>query len=209
MLSTRYHLFTIISIFLSLGIGIVLGGSLGQQWLTEKQHILMDQLVNRYDEQLAKNRKLTRDMYELQQTINEEKNKTDALLRSTVRASLKNRFLLVYSADKGRASRLKRMIEWAGGQVQVVQSLKYLPVQADGVVLLQDDFFDQVTAEVLSDLQLLYRVPVIVHSTTADDWQLRNIYTFKGALSEVLAEYRFLKYLGKVIPPYKEGEHDG
>lgn len=209
MISTRYHLFTVISIFLALGIGILLGGSLGQQWLSEKQQTLMDQLERHYDKQLAENRKLSADIKKLHQAYTDEKSKTDDLLQITVGNVLHNRYLIVFSADKQRAARLEKMIQWAGGQVQVLDSLKYFPADADGVILLGDDFTDQVSGDLLRDLQLMYQAPVIVHTTQPfRDWGLHGIYTFNGPMSETLAEYRFLKYVGKIIPPYEERRHE-
>ena len=209
MISTRYHLMTVISIFFALGIGILLGGSLGQHWLSEQQQNLIDQLEHHYDEQLAHNRQLSANMKKVRQAYQEEKSKTDELLRLTLGDSLKNRYLVIFSADRDRAERMKRMIQWAGGQARTLNSLKYLSIDVDGIVLMGDGFMDQVNDDVLQDLQLLYRVPVVVQTTEpVREWAMRDIYTFNGAVSETLTEYRFLQFLGKVIPPFKEAEHD-
>lgn len=205
MISTRYHLFTVISIFLSLGIGILLGGSLGQHWLSEKQQTLVSQLEDHYDRQLQKNRKLQADYQKIERAFQEEKHKMDDFLRLTVGDSLSNRYFIVFSADKARASRLQKMIQWAGGQAQILESFTYFPTDADGIILLGDGLMDRIDADVLKDIQLQYHAPVVVHSGEASvDWQFPGIYHFEGSLSEALGEYRFLKYLGKVIPPYKE-----
>lgn len=206
MISTRYHLFTVISIFLALGIGILLGGSLGQQWLSEKQQTLMNQLELHYEGQLKKNRQLTADNKKMNQAILEEKKKIDDLLRLTIGDSLSNRFFVLISADTEQASRLRQMIGWAGGRVQVQQSLKYFPVEADGIILLGDGFRDQIDKDLLKDMQLLYRAPIVVHTAEPMRKQhLPHIYHFNGPMSGALDEYRFLKKLGHIIPSYKTG----
>jgi len=55
MLSARYHIATIIAIFLSLGIGIVIGGTLGQRWAVQAENTIVDMLTDRYEMMLAEN----------------------------------------------------------------------------------------------------------------------------------------------------------
>jgi|GEM_PF-864497 hypothetical protein len=55
MLSARYHIATIIAIFLSLGIGIVIGGTLGQKWAAQAENSIVDLLTDRYEMVLAEN----------------------------------------------------------------------------------------------------------------------------------------------------------
>ncbi|MFS8581188.1 MAG: copper transporter, partial [Novibacillus thermophilus] len=83
MVSARYHLVTVMSVFLALGLGILLGGSLGQQWLSEKQQGLIDQLERHYDEQVTQNRELSASLNKVQKAYRKEKDKTDELLRLT------------------------------------------------------------------------------------------------------------------------------
>lgn len=63
MITLRYHFLTLVAIFLSLGIGIILGGSVGQNWVNEKQQMLLESLEKRYDEAMKNN-------IELQQQLN-------------------------------------------------------------------------------------------------------------------------------------------
>lgn len=209
MITTRYHLVTVISIFLALGVGILLGGSLGQQWLSEKQQSLMTQLEQRYNEQLAYNRKLSADIEKVRQAYREEKTKVDDLLQLTVGNVLHQRHFIIFSRDPGKARRLEEMIRWAGGRVRIHDSLQYLPVNPDGVILMADGFSNQLDGDVLRDLQLLYRAPVVVHTTdSTQEWQMNGIFTFNGAMSEPVTGYRFLEFLGKVIAPMKEGDRE-
>lgn len=209
MITTRYHLVTVISIFLALGVGILLGGSLGQQWLSEKQQSLMTQLEQRYDEQLAHSRKLSADIEKVRQAYREEKNKVDELLQLTVGNVLHQRYFIIFSADLAKARRLEEMIRWAGGQVQVHDSLQYLPANPDGVILMGDGFSDQLDGEMLQDLHLLYRAPIVVQTADSTrEWRMNGIFTFNGTMSEPLTGYRFLEFLGKIMVPLKEGERE-
>jgi len=210
VVSARYHLVTVMSVFLALGLGILLGGSLGQQWLSEKQQGLIDQLERHYDEQVTQNRELSASLNKVQKAYRKEKDKTDELLRLTVGDALSDRYFVVYSSDHRQAKRLKKMIEWAGGHARTLDSLTYTQDDVDAVVLMGDSYLDQVNRDVLRDLQLLYGAPIVVHTTTeaAREWQGARIYPYNGSLSEVLSEYKFLKFLQEVIPPpLKEDRH--
>lgn len=208
MISTRYHLFTVISLFLALGIGILIGGSLGQQWLSEKQHVLVDQLEQHYLLQQEKNRLLTEKYNEVNEAYLAAKSKTDELLRVSLKGSLANRYFLLFSTNNERALRLQKMIEWAGGHVKLQPSLNYLPVETDGIILFGDEFNDQMDGELLNDLQLLYQAPIVVHTNNQESkWQMPHVHTFNGSMGEVLTEYHFLKNLSHIIPPYKEAGH--
>lgn len=208
MISTRYHLFTVISLFLALGIGILIGGSLGQQWLSEKQHVLVDQLERHYLIQQEKNRLLTEKYNKLNEAYLAAKSKTDELLRLSLKGSLSNRYFLLFSADLEQASRLQNIIEWAGGHVKLQPTLNYLPVETDGIILFGDEFNDQLDKDLLNDLQLLYQAPVVVHTNDREsDWHMSNVHTFNGLMGEALTEYQFLKNLSRIIPPYEEASH--
>lgn len=60
---------TIVAIFLSLGLGIILGGSIGQNWIHEKQQTLLVGLEEKYDQALQSNALLQNQIQELSQRI--------------------------------------------------------------------------------------------------------------------------------------------
>lgn len=69
MLTARYHVATIIAIFLSLGIGIVIGGTLGQKWAVQAEDSIVDLLSNRYDMLLAENQAMKKRLGSLERFL--------------------------------------------------------------------------------------------------------------------------------------------
>ncbi len=65
MITLRYHIATIIAIFLSLGVGILLGAVTGQQWLSEQEQDLLLNLEQKYESALESNRQLEYQLQEL------------------------------------------------------------------------------------------------------------------------------------------------
>lgn len=60
MLTTRYHIGSLIAVFLALGIGLVVGGTLGRGWVNEAEERVVGMLSSRYEEQQAENLELRR-----------------------------------------------------------------------------------------------------------------------------------------------------
>ncbi|WP_165898221.1 copper transporter [Tumebacillus sp. BK434] len=61
----RYHIMTLIAVFLSLGLGLLLGGTLGEEVIVKEQVQLLEQLEERYTQTKADNVKLKRQNGEL------------------------------------------------------------------------------------------------------------------------------------------------
>lgn len=66
MLSTKYHFVSIAAIFFALGIGILIGGTLGQGWVNEVEQSVVKQLEGQIDSQLDTNEQLRQQLYSLQ-----------------------------------------------------------------------------------------------------------------------------------------------
>ena len=66
MLSARYHIASIVAIFLALGVGILIGGTLGQKWMVEAEHQVVGMLMAVIDKQAAINRELKSQIGSLQ-----------------------------------------------------------------------------------------------------------------------------------------------
>lgn len=66
MLSTRYHIASIMAVFLALGVGILIGGTLGQKWMHEAEDSVVKMLMNKYDQQLSVNQELKKQLGSLQ-----------------------------------------------------------------------------------------------------------------------------------------------
>lgn len=66
MLTTKYHIGSLISIFLALGLGILIGGTLGQKWLSHTESHLVDQVMARYEMQIERSQQLEKQISYLQ-----------------------------------------------------------------------------------------------------------------------------------------------
>ncbi len=66
MLSSKYHIGSIIAIFVALGIGILLGGTLGQQWMRQTEQSMMSMLMEKYDRQITENQRMQKQIMSLQ-----------------------------------------------------------------------------------------------------------------------------------------------
>jgi hypothetical protein len=66
LLTARYHIATIIAIFLSLGVGIVIGGTLGQKWAMQAENSIVDLLTDRYEMILAENQAMKKQLGSLE-----------------------------------------------------------------------------------------------------------------------------------------------
>jgi hypothetical protein len=69
LVTWRYHIITIVSIFLSLGIGIILGGSFGQDWMVQNQKAVLQALESKYEMAMEANRELQRQIDSLSATM--------------------------------------------------------------------------------------------------------------------------------------------
>lgn len=66
MLSTKYHFVSIAAIFLALGIGILIGGTLGQGWMREAEQDVVAHLEAQVTEQSLANEELRKQLDSLQ-----------------------------------------------------------------------------------------------------------------------------------------------
>lgn len=65
MITLRYHIVTIVVVFLSLGLGILLGAGMGQNWLNDQERGLLERLESRYEEAVKSNKLLQKQLQEL------------------------------------------------------------------------------------------------------------------------------------------------
>ncbi|WP_160643740.1 copper transporter [Chengkuizengella marina] len=66
MVSSRFYIITIISIFLALGIGIFIGSTLGQQWIHQTEESIAERFMEKYESQLSINQELQKQVGSLQ-----------------------------------------------------------------------------------------------------------------------------------------------
>lgn len=61
MVSGKYHIGSIVAVFFALGVGIVIGGTLGQQWMFQTEQHTVGLLMDKYERQIDENRRLRED----------------------------------------------------------------------------------------------------------------------------------------------------
>jgi hypothetical protein len=66
LLSGKYYMGSLVAIFFALGIGILIGGSLGQKWMFQTEQHTLSILMDKYEGKLEENQKLHKDMNALQ-----------------------------------------------------------------------------------------------------------------------------------------------
>jgi hypothetical protein len=66
LLSGKYHMGSLVAIFFALGIGILIGGTLGQQWMFQTEQHTLSVLMDKYEGQMKENQKLQKHIGSLQ-----------------------------------------------------------------------------------------------------------------------------------------------
>lgn len=66
VVSGKYHTGSIVAIFFALGVGILIGGTLGQQWMFQTEQQTVGLLMDKYERQIVENRQLQENAAELQ-----------------------------------------------------------------------------------------------------------------------------------------------
>ncbi|MEB3103508.1 copper transporter [Ferviditalea candida] len=125
MLTSKYHIASLIAIFIALGIGILLGGTLGQQWMHETEQNLVKILVEKYDRQVSQNQLLQKQIVSLQMMNQSEpilENKKIVWIRPS---SVKNEMLQIImksaGADWSEQNAEKLQAYWNAGEADTLQ----------------------------------------------------------------------------------------
>lgn len=65
MITSKYHIATLVSIFLALGIGLLIGGTMGQGLSVQAENHVAQMLLNKYRDETVKSQKLEKQMHAL------------------------------------------------------------------------------------------------------------------------------------------------
>jgi hypothetical protein len=66
MLSGKYHIGSLVAVFLALGIGILIGGTMGQNWVDKTEARLVEQVLDKYERSIQENKHLHKQLTSLQ-----------------------------------------------------------------------------------------------------------------------------------------------
>lgn len=100
MVDIRYHLATIVGLFLALGLGMLIGMQLTEQGaLTEEQLRLAERIEEGLERLRAENRRLTQDVKDLQAQLQNERQFAEMTFTAVVGGALGGQRVTVYGAD--------------------------------------------------------------------------------------------------------------
>ena len=136
MLSTRYHIATIIAIFFSLGIGILMGGTLGEKWMDKTETHLIDKVTEKYEQLLASNKELQKQISSL------------LLMNQTISPILEHKKIM-WVGPRETENEILRLImrsagaEWMEKQVEMPEHLQNAVdgLTAPDVIIVSDPQF--------------------------------------------------------------------
>lgn len=159
MISSRTLLHTLIAVFLSLGVGILLGGTGGHSWLEQREGVLLDNLEQRMDQLSQEQDRLRKDLQGREENLERLRGQNRILLREAVKGRLKDRLVLVFGGSDREARRLGEAIRAAGGAIARPSAFPSLPDCFDAIVLLPDSAENP---QMIRDVRMSYSGPVLI-----------------------------------------------
>ncbi|MFD1395147.1 copper transporter [Kroppenstedtia eburnea] len=159
MISSRTLLHTLIAVFLSLGVGILLGGTGGHSWLEQREGVLLDNLEQRMDQLSQEQDRLRKDLQGREENLERLRGQNRILLREAVKGRLKDRLVLVFGGSDREARRLGEAIQAAGGAIARPSAFPSLPDRFDAIVLLPDSAENP---QMIRDVRMSYSGPVLI-----------------------------------------------
>ncbi|EGK14290.1 copper transporter [Kroppenstedtia eburnea] len=159
MISSRTLLHTLIAVFLSLGVGILLGGTGGHSWLEQREGVLLDNLEQRMDQLSQEQDRLRKDLQGREENLERLRGQNRILLREAVKGRLKDRLVLVFGGSDREARRLGEAIRAAGGAIARPSAFPSLPDRFDAIVLLPDSAENP---QMIRDVRMSYSGPVLI-----------------------------------------------
>lgn len=141
MYGFRYHLVTLIAVFMSLGIGILLGGSYGQDMFANQQIDLVSRLEAKYTASRAENSKWNQKVNELFKQTEQLNQMIRQLGEQVDRGKLAGKTVVLLQLEQGKLNPITSFLEKAGASLQTITvkdpdfltDPTLLPVFANGI----------------------------------------------------------------------------
>ncbi len=131
MIPIRYHVFTVAVIFFALGIGILLGGTIGQSWLRFDEKALLKSVENKYNKVLRNNNELKKQLSTLIDQMERSNEEVIHLLAAAYREDLSGQKVYVWHSDETKLGTVRRTLALLG-----VEAVLYRPGAAAAYPLL-------------------------------------------------------------------------
>lgn len=117
MIHFRYHLITIASIFIALGVGILLGGTVGQTWFADTEKEFLSSMEAKYDKALKSNNELKQQLNELIVQVERSNEEVTHLMAVRYAEELQGQKVHVWHTPEIQIDLLKRVLQTVGVEV--------------------------------------------------------------------------------------------
>lgn len=119
MIDIRYHIASIVAVFLALGLGILIGSTIvGDDLLVDQQKKVIDRLEQQFEDLRTREAELTADSEYKSNIINKYENYSQAVQPLLIQGHLKNyKVALVVCGDSDMPASLQNTLSVAGAQV--------------------------------------------------------------------------------------------
>lgn len=120
MVDLRYHLATIVGLFLALGLGMLIGMQLAEQGAVAEERLRLAERIEEGLERIrAENRRLSQDVLQLQEQVESERRFAAMAVAAVVGEALSGHRVALYSADVAQpeVQRVAWVLQLAGAEV--------------------------------------------------------------------------------------------
>ncbi|PTX52188.1 copper transport outer membrane protein MctB [Melghirimyces profundicolus] len=210
MISTRMFLIWISAVFLSLGIGILLGGIGGQPWLKQMERDLVGRLEARIDQASTESGQLRKTLQQQERRMQRLKKQNESLFHEAVRGRLKGRHVLVFGGSEREAEELEQAIRMADGTADRPTRFPALPNRYDAIILLNDPLLKNPRLKGMAkEIRMSYTGPLILKRTRSDQPVFaeagRRLYFFRGPfMGEPVQTSQLIDLIENVTNPGSE-----
>lgn len=208
MITNRYYIATIIAIFLSLSLGILIGGTLGQQWLNDSQQKLIDHYEQKALDLGKTNSELKKAQEERNKYIEKIENDYKTLFNSSITNILAGSKILWLNDSNQSYLSLRNTIEATGGTIydlgdeesyQAFKAKEIDPIAYDVVLFFPNNSENLTTYTWLLD----YNVPVVYVTTEESPEKLNNkeikMLEQKVDIASLNEQYQFVNFLKNLL----------
>jgi len=210
LITNRYYIITIIALFLSLSLGILIGGTLGQQWINNSQQKLIsyyEQKVERLSEEKDELLKLNKELTVDNEVIIKDYQK---LFNNSITDVITGTKILWINDSDYSYKNLQETIRLAGGEIQLLSNDRLVFNQEfNKKNLLASDydvilFFNNTKDNTNYNAVLDNEIPVIYVTDEKD--RLKSGYQNNENEFELLNEhYEFIRFLKNLL---QENTHE-
>ncbi|MFV9510775.1 copper transporter [Tepidibacillus sp. LV47] len=220
-MTNRYYTTTIIAIFLSLSLGILIGGTLGQQWILQNQQ----KVVSYYQTEVRKLRETNKEYLQrqkrLETELEEEKEEIRELFQNSVINLIEGkRVLWIENQKEDEFKNLKEAVNIAGGindqikndttvfRTLTVQETKQNENPYDVIIYIPNEK-EVLNLDDLSRISSTIPIIILVNSEKTMTKKMDStgkMYYQSICNTSVNDQYKFLIFLKNLLEGYKDGK---